>query len=404
VAGSKLQRLWYQIAFPWNTVVFILCLNLGFALFFRVIDAYHAAGTNPVKERFGEQLTTGRLLKVYPGMSEPQLNDLLNETWNRPFIYEPFTGFTEAVHEGEYVNVAENGYRVGTDQGPWPPQKQQQLVIFLFGGSTTFSYGVPDNLALGSRLQDALRTTLGRPVAVYNFGRGYYYSTQERILFEQLVSAGHVPDVAIFVDGINDFYHTQIDLSFKPTGLISGADEQGLGRLTGKIITSLAIAGFARAIRTWLRGLVSKPTADPVTLGKDQTPPDESKLVMATIERYFRNKAMIEGVSAATGVRPVFVWQPVPLYKYDLKYHLFAKDLYWPHLFSREGYPIMKDAVEERKPKRLIWCADIQNEIREPLYVDPMHYSPKMIGMVADCIANGIESALRPNTPQAPGQ
>ena len=30
-------------------------------------------------------------------------------------------------------------------------------------------------------------------------------SSQERILFQQLVVQGHVPDLAIFVDGLNEF-------------------------------------------------------------------------------------------------------------------------------------------------------------------------------------------------------
>ena len=197
----KVGRLWQGIAFrAWNSIVCVLCLNLALALVFRAADAYRSRETNPTNpliERY-KQIDAG-LLKLYPGMSERQINDLLNETWNRHLIYEPFTGFAERADQGRYVNVSENGYRVGKDQGRWPPQKEQQLVIFLFGGSNVFSYGVPDNLALGSRLQGILQTRLARPVAVYNFGRGYYYSTQERILFEQLLSAGYVPDMAIFV-------------------------------------------------------------------------------------------------------------------------------------------------------------------------------------------------------------
>ena len=38
-------------------------------------------------------------------------------------------------------------------------------------------------------------------MCVYNFGCGRYYSTQERVLFEQLVSSGAVPDLAVFLDG-----------------------------------------------------------------------------------------------------------------------------------------------------------------------------------------------------------
>src|SRR5262245_57010365 len=257
----KLERLWQGIALrAWNSFICVLCLNLLLALAFRVVDAYRYGqtnSTNPLKQRYG-QVEAG-LLKLYPGMSERQVNDLLNETWNRSLIYEPFTGFAEVAETGEYVNVSANGYRVGKDQGPWPPQKEQQVVIFLFGGSNVFSYGVPDDMALGSRLQEMLRTRLARPVAVYNFGRGYYYSTQERILFEQLLSAGYVPDMAIFVDGMNDFYHTQMDLALRPTDIRRQDQEVSSPALPRQLIQSVAIGRFAQAIQTRLQNLVYKP-------------------------------------------------------------------------------------------------------------------------------------------------
>ena len=398
IDGRRLERLWHGIAFgAWNSFICVLCLNLILAVFFRVADAYRygqTKRTNPLSERY-EKFEAG-LLKLYPGMSERQINDVLNETWNRSLVYEPFTGFAERADNGPYVHVSSNGYRIGKNQGPWPPQKQQQFVIFLFGGSTTFSYGVPDDLTLGSRLQEMLGSTVGRPVAVYNFGRGYYYSTQERILFEQLLSAGYVPDMAIFVDGMNDFYHTQLDLAFKPTG-IAPSDEPKPTVASMEIVKSLAIGRFAQAIQTRMQRLVYKPTTEPIPLDKgslvlnsEDTPQNYKSDLMSVVERYFRNKAMIEGTSAAFGVRPLFVWQPTPLYKYDLTYHLFKSGITPRHLFSRDGYPIMRNAVDQRRPAKFIWCADIQNDIREPLYVDYLHYSPKMIDMFAACIVDGV--------------
>ena len=399
----SLGRLWQGIAFrAWNSFICVLCLNLFLALVFRVADAYRYGQTNPtnpVKQRYG-QLQAG-LLELYPGMSERQVNDLLNETWKRSLIYEPFTGFAEVPDKGEYVNVSANGYRVGKDQGPWPPQKEQQVVIFLFGGSNVFSYGVPDNVALGSKLQEMLRARLERPVAVYNFGRGYYYSTQERILFEQLLSAGYVPDMAIFVDGMNDFYHTQMDLALRPADISKQDQEVSSAALPRQLIQSVAIGRFAQAIQARLQNLVYKPSTTPARLNKSglvfdaegNTPNYQSDLV-SVVERYFRNKTMIEGASTAFGVRSLFVWQPTPLYKYDLKYYLFKTRFEPQQLFSRDGYPMMKQAVDRRKPEKFIWCADIQNEIHEPLYVDSVHYSSKMIGLVASCIANGVKDAL----------
>jgi hypothetical protein len=392
----KLERLWQGIAFrAWNSLICVLCLNLGLALFFRAADAYRYRHTNPLKER--DRQFDDRLLQLYPGMSELEINELINETWNRSLIYERFTGFAEMANKGNYVNVSANGYRVGKDQGPWPPQKQQQVVIFLFGGSNVFSYGVPDNLALGSRLQEMLRTRLARRVAVYNFGRGYYNSTQERILFEQLLSAGYVPDMAIFVDGMNDF--NQIDPSFIPPGISGRTQKASSPVLSWEAIKSLAMGRLAQAIQARLQRLVYKPTnisldkANLVLVTEGEPPSYQSDLI-SVVERYFGNKAMIEGASAPFGVRPLFVWQPTPLYKYDLTYHPFKKWLEPRSIFFRDGYPIIRNEVDKRKPEKFLWCADIQNDIHEPLYVDNVHYSSKMIDMVAACITDGVERGL----------
>src|SRR5262249_53760858 len=66
----------------------------------------------------------------------------------------------------------------------------------------------PDWTCISSYLQEELNRAraAGKPVRVYNFGRGSYFSTQERILFQQLLLAKAIPNSAIFLDGVNDFY------------------------------------------------------------------------------------------------------------------------------------------------------------------------------------------------------
>src|SRR6202034_2026573 len=90
-------------------------------------------------------------------------------------------------------------------QGSWPP-RQNVFNIFLFGGSTTFGVGVPDDETIPSYLQEYMAAHCATPAAVYNFGRLGYFSTQEAMLFYRLLSSGAVPAAAVFVDGINDFH------------------------------------------------------------------------------------------------------------------------------------------------------------------------------------------------------
>ena len=47
---------------------------------------------------------------------------------------------------------------------------------------------------------------MGFEVSVYNFGHNGFFSLQERWELERLIRDGFVPDLAIFIDGLNDLH------------------------------------------------------------------------------------------------------------------------------------------------------------------------------------------------------
>src|SRR5215510_7925924 len=81
-------------------------------------------------------LTYGKvpLEKVYPGKSREDVKALLQETWTRTPVFEPFLVSREKKFRGRFVNVSPEGYRLGKDQAPWPPEPAR-LNVFVFGGS-----------------------------------------------------------------------------------------------------------------------------------------------------------------------------------------------------------------------------------------------------------------------------
>src|SRR5712692_403554 len=106
-------------------------------------------------------------------------------------------------YAGRYVNVTESGFRLTKNQGPWLPDRTKYLTIFLFGGSTAFGYGLPDGETVASYLQEFFSSCCpSRPARIYNFARGGYFSSQERVLLEKLIVAGFIPDMAVFIDGL----------------------------------------------------------------------------------------------------------------------------------------------------------------------------------------------------------
>jgi hypothetical protein len=313
----------------------------------------------------------------------------------RPREYQLFTGWGEGAYHGKYINVSEHGFRLGTNQGSWPPVHDGNLVVFLFGGSTTFGSGVPDDQALGSRLQLLLEKKLGRPVTVYNFGQRSYYSTEERLLFEKLMMSGQRPDLAIFVDGMNDFRNANQEYPFKPSfqGLVERADESSPGTETWgewlhSGIAKLPMSTLADFVRQKLRH-AGYMKSTPET-GNQKVKYDDPEPLQKVTVRYFLNKRIIEEEAGAFSVRTLFVWEPAPTYEYDLKYHLFAGNGFGEFAFTQYGYPLMRDTVARTKPDNFLWCADIQKDVHEPLYIDKTHYSPKMTEMFAGCIADGV--------------
>lgn len=118
---------------------------------------------------------------------------------------------------------------------------------------------------------------------------------------------------------------------------------------------------------------------------------------------------MIEAVAAAHGVHTAFAWQPVPTSKHDLTYHAFRPEGFGRVEITRAGYPEMaRGAQAGVGGANFVWCADIQEGRREELYLDLVHYTPRMAGRVAACIAKALlhrhllaKRAIAPAAPTA---
>lgn len=355
-----------------NTLVAIVLLVI---LISTVSFLKESSSKNPVSAKYGDISVNA----IYPGLSESEINAFLNETWSRTYSYEPFTQFKEKPYSGRYVNVHNQGFRITKQQGPWPPGPER-LNIFLFGGSTTFGYGVPDDETIASYLQEYLTSRLKRDVRIYNFGRGHYYSTQERILFEKLLVSGVVPDIAIFIDGLNDFYYNTNEPKF--TKRLSEFVEQGSS--TNKIKDLISGLSQDRSSKE-----TSPPPSDtlpenpdnaadnqPDNFGQEGDKYNDTKVINFVITRYLANKKLIEAASLAFNVKPIFVWQPVPTYNYDQEYHPFSMGGYGKHTYSRYGYERMEELTRQEPPgDNFFWCANIFTDEKTPFYADKVHYS-----------------------------
>ena len=190
-----------------TTAVLFAGLNVFAVAYFAFREKFRPGNTAVAHARnYG--ISIEALSSLYPDLTARDIGDLLQETWtDNAMVYEPFTLFKERPRRGKYVNVHPGGFRFSSMLGPWPPDRSRYVTVFVFGGSTTFGYGVRDEETVVSHLQRLVGDQQdSKPVRFYNFGRGFYFLSQERILFQQLLSAGVVSDVAIFIEGLIDFY------------------------------------------------------------------------------------------------------------------------------------------------------------------------------------------------------
>jgi len=318
-------------------------------------------------------------------------------------IYDDFVEFKHPARSGRFINIHQSGFRYGRDQGPWPTSREF-VNLFFFGGSTALNVG-PDWTCIPSYLQEELnrRHATNKPVRVYNFGRGSYLSTQERILFQQLLLANEAPDLAIFFDGVNDFYFFhgrpatygifQNALDTHNREQYEAVKSRTAARPKWQKLNEFVLSlPLARAIEAVGEALAKRGATAEEVLYKPT--PVNRAVLLESMERYLANKRQIEAICRDRAITAVFIWQPTPAYKYDLAYHLALSRHYGlgGHERSGEGYALMEERrkVDLAADDRFIWLADIQEGERRPLYLDNMHYTSAFSRIIARHIADAL--------------
>ena len=405
-------RHWYRVAAyaVLNSLLLLLLANL---VLYMVISARGTTqGDDPI-ERYGDTV-----LKAYPGWRVEDVKTLLRETYREATMeYEPFTGFRNRPLQKRFVHVDPAGFRFSKNQAPWPP-RPEATNVFVFGGSTAWGMGLPDDETIASYLQECVSASdSSRPVAVYNFARTYYFSSQERILFQQLLVGGFVPQVAVFIDGLNDFGFPDGQPRFTDRfrRFMAGQVQAGSSPLDNVPMVKAA---------HWLSYRWAKP--QPRKSADNPSP----EVLEGVTSRWLANKKIIESIASSFGVRPIFVWQPIPTYKYDLDYHILSHGSFNPRtdpqgstryglmenlwhqgrlgpnvLWLADGYALMENLRAQGKlGPNVLWLADMQQDKHENLYVDAVHYtaafSKEIAGQICGVLGGLHDGGSRPRRPQ----
>jgi hypothetical protein len=351
------------------------------------------------------------LQKAYPNLSAASIQSFISEwrtgQWGvdgkKHVSYQPYSYFKTTDRDSQHINVA-HGFREGPGQGPWPIDPSN-FNIFLFGGSTAFGYYVKDNETIAAYLQQIfLNSNKNLNVKIYNFGQAGYYSTQERILFERLLSHGNIPHAAIFLDGLNDFYHRD-DVPFGHDHVFKDMYEKSFAK---RLLEKLNFYyNPLEKIRAYLENYRKyKQNSSWKSYYWDNPKAREKKfndgpILEKVLRTYLSNVSLLDSAGQSFGVKVGFFWQPIPHYNGSTRHFPFYSRLNERHLYSEFGYKLFRgkiDSGQVRLPRRFGWLADIQKETEGFLYVDAAHYTAVFSKVIAQYIYEDLVSwALLPS-------
>lgn len=314
---------------------------------------------------------------------QPQrYRDVIGESWRMgDTVYSPFVEYRMVAYQGKAFTITEDGYR--PNRLSEQDLKRPGPKVFVFGGSTTMGSGVRDDETIPAGIERALRTAGRGDVQVFNFGVVSYFSTQEMIALQRLLTAGVKPDVAVFVDGLNDFYYCTVpDQSSWYDRLVQLTRARSRMPLGLELANRSNVVQLARAlggdkavtIREW--GSYCQGEAD----------------VRKVIHRLDTNRRMIDAMAERLGFQAVLVQQPVPTYAYDnAKRPVPVKDeMLGYHINAKTGYPLMAEMRNQGTlwTRNLLWLAEL--EPKNNAYVDTVHYSPAFNDLIGAKVAEEI--------------
>ena len=201
----------------------------------------------------------------------------------RAMKYHPYTIWRFPPFQGQYVNTDGEGVRV-------TPGSCQPARVWLFGGSTMWGVGAPDDGTIAAHVQ-----RLAPGECVRNFGQLGYTSTQGVITLESELRQGRRPHRVIFYDGVND---TIAAMASRQPGLHAFLPE-----VAEKLEHPFSLANWM----TWssqfqlLKRLADKRSA---------VPPQPDVVADMAVAAWAENHRIVQALGHAYRFDAAFFWQP----------------------------------------------------------------------------------------------
>lgn len=363
---SKLKIYYKNLSYIiMSTLLLIIALDI-LSYFAILIYRYKKSDLPEVLAKYG--IDNYINLNIYGDKNRDQILQIWKDVDKLSLEIEPFTMFREKVgFTSKTINIAQEGYRISSNQKLLDTQIKK---VFLIGGSTTFGYGVRDSETIASFLQKQL----GDSFAVFNFGRGHYYSRQELVLFINLLLQEQKPDILISIDGINE-RRIKFPPSYSYSYRSMGA--QDINNIAYKLFIDRPLV----KILTFIQEKTIRHNSNNVPLR--ETPQSWAKDYLNSIQ-------LIETIAKSRGITYFAFLQPAPWFQHPHKStHPFTDNP------NREEEVLSYNEIStsigfKQGPEYLYNISKLAEDENRPLYVDKIHYNPYFSKKIAKKIAKII--------------
>ena len=324
-------------------------------------------------------------------------------------IYEPYTIWDRRYYPSDLISIDFGGFRRTTNNS----EAEDALRVWVFGGSTAWGEGAPDDETIPSHLA-GLMNVWGIDTTVRNLGERGYVSTQEVVFLYRELQAGKRPDVVVFYDGINDAAAASNwpEVPGSHVSLHRIRERFQFGEVPSErrreFVRSL---GIYRATRIVLDRLEARERL--ARLEQDDADMDISPRFLDANFRFLGNQAvdvwlanleLVMALSNEFGFTSMFVLQP-SLWTYGKPLHVSERRILAEHLERRAMTHIMATRAEmssilaERRsdgtmPSNVHDLADVFSTVEEPVYIDYVHTAGPGYRIVAEALFERLKVHL----------
>ena len=318
--------------------------------------------------------------KVY---GKENLSDYLDvmEQQTYPLEYSPYIEFKETPRIHSFVSVSKIGNRCNKiNTSICLPPKGGGNEIWIFGGSTTFGFGVKNNETITAHLEKIL----SNKKRVINFGQGYFYSTQERIFFQNLLLMYDKPFAAIFIDGFNDFIQqVNSNNNFTEQSIISISIAKSFEKKSKiKILKNWFKKRFVRL--NLVRLFNEKMNRDK----KEKFIEFDEKKIKYLMKRIKNNFKINKSIGNSYNIKIINILQPIAIYDDSYSTSNLPEDFYKKKNQSFNNHKKLYQLINKNLQIKEYIDLNLSNlKIEETMFVDLAHYSSEFNEEIARQIA-----------------